>query len=102
MIDQINTLLNQDWTPEEKELIKRLSDNLIYYKYLIPKNLKTDVISILDMANNVKQEYTFYKKVCKKTFYKKVCKNSHNDFENDIQNDFENDIKIKCKRRNSI
>lgn len=62
MIEQTNALLNHDWTSEEKILIKRLVDSLLYYKYLIPKNLKSDVIAILDMANKIKHEYTILKK----------------------------------------
>lgn len=62
MIEQTNALLNHDWTHEEKILIKRLVDSLLYYKYLIPKNLKSDVIAILDIANKIKHEYTILKK----------------------------------------
>jgi hypothetical protein len=57
MLEQINCLLNQDWSIEEKKMIQRLVDTLLYYKYLIPKNLKQDVISVLDMANVIKQDY---------------------------------------------
>lgn len=61
MIEQTNALLNHEWTPDERVLIKRLVDSLLYYKYLIPKNLKSDVVAILDMANNIKHEYTILK-----------------------------------------
>lgn len=62
MIEQTKALLNHEWTTDERSLIKRLVDSLLYYKYLIPKNLKSDVIAILDMANKVKHEYTILKK----------------------------------------
>lgn len=61
MIEQTNALLNHEWTPDEKVLIKRLVESLLYYKYLIPKNLKSDIVAILDMANNIKHEYTILK-----------------------------------------
>ena len=62
MIEQTNALLNHEWTPDEKVLIKRLVESLLYYKYLIPKNLKSDIVAILDMANNIKHEYTVLKR----------------------------------------
>jgi hypothetical protein len=62
MIEQTNALLNHEWEPHEKDMIKRLVDSLLYYKYLIPKNLKSDVVAILDMANNIKHEYTVLKR----------------------------------------
>ena len=62
MIEQTNALLNHDWTSDERTLIKRLVDSLLYYKYIIPKNLKSDVVAILDMANKIKHEYTILKK----------------------------------------
>lgn len=58
MIEQNNCLLNQEWNPEEKAMIKRLVDTLLYYKYLIPKNLKQDIVNVLDMSNKIKQDYT--------------------------------------------
>lgn len=76
MIEQTNALLNQDWTPDEKILIKRLVDSLLYYKYLIPKNLKSDVVAILDMANKIKQDYTILKKTKKTTEDKIKRRNS--------------------------
>lgn len=62
MIEQTNALLNHDWTSDERILIKRLVDSLLYYKYLIPKNLKSDVVAILDLANKIKHEYNILKK----------------------------------------
>lgn len=62
MIEQTNALLNHDWTQDEKVLIKRLIESLLYYKYMMPKNLKADVISILEMANKIKHEYTTLQK----------------------------------------
>ena len=58
MIEQTNALLNHDWTSHEKNLIKRLTDSLLYYKYLLPKNLKVDIVAILEMANKLKHECT--------------------------------------------
>lgn len=68
MIEQTNALLNQAWTPDEKRLITRLVESLLYYKYLIPKNLKSDVVSILEIANKIKQDYTILKKTTEQKF----------------------------------
>jgi regulation of enolase protein 1 (concanavalin A-like superfamily) len=57
MIAEVNLLLDKNWEESEKILIKKILDNLIYYKSLIPKSLKNDVKSILEMANKIKVDY---------------------------------------------
>jgi hypothetical protein len=57
ILQLIESLLDKDWTDEEKVLLKKLSDNLIYYKKLIPNTLKGDIIAILKIANNIKSDY---------------------------------------------
>jgi hypothetical protein len=62
MIEQANLLLNQEWNEQEKILVKRSIQNLLYYKSFIPKAIKNDVIDILTIANSIKSEYTILKK----------------------------------------
>jgi len=62
MNEQIDKLLIQEWTQDEKPLIIKALNNLLYYKSFIPKSIKNDVIDVLKMANNIKQEYTIIKK----------------------------------------
>ena len=57
----INALLEQNWTDDEKTLLKKLSDNLLYYKKLIPASLKQDLVAVLRMANAFKSEHHLYK-----------------------------------------
>jgi hypothetical protein len=61
MIAQIDLLLTKGWTPEEKDLIKKVYDNLIFYKTMIPKNLKKDITLLLQMANDIKSDYDLIK-----------------------------------------
>ena len=44
-------------TIKEKELIKRLLDTFVSYKFFIPKTLKEDVMDILNLANQIKSDY---------------------------------------------
>jgi hypothetical protein len=52
----IDSILKKSWTPDETLLINKLSDNFLYYKKLLPKAVKTDIVSILTIANNIKTE----------------------------------------------
>jgi hypothetical protein len=61
IIELINSLLEKSWAPEEMVLLTKLSDNLLYYKKLIPKALKTDIVAVLTMANSIKSEYDVLK-----------------------------------------
>lgn len=65
MNEQIDKLLIQEWTVDEKILITKSLKNLLYYKSFIPKTLKNDIIDILKMANNIKHEYTILVKQTK-------------------------------------
>lgn len=72
MIDEAKNLLNHNWEEEERLLIQKVIDNLIYYKKFIPNSLKGDVQSILNMANKIKIDYdnlveSNQKCICKET-----------------------------------
>ena len=61
MIEEANQLLNHNWSETEKMLVKKVIDNLIYYKSVIPKSLKKDVQDLLHMANATKTHYELLK-----------------------------------------
>lgn len=52
--EEFQKLLCKDWNDEEKAMIQRIMDGLLYYKKLIPKGLKTDIIAALQLCNSLK------------------------------------------------
>lgn len=75
IIDHAKLLLDKSWNEEEKVLIKKMIDNLNFYKSLIPKALKGDIIAIFDMANKIKDDHDILKenKKCESCAACKVC-----------------------------
>jgi hypothetical protein len=63
--EQLETLLQKEWSEEERILIKRLMDNVAYYKKLLPKTLKQDIFDALQMCNTLKNELEYYRTKCK-------------------------------------
>ena len=63
--EQLETLLQKEWSEEELVLIKRLMDNVAYYKKLLPKTLKQDIFDALQMCNILKNELEYYRTKCK-------------------------------------
>jgi hypothetical protein len=63
--EQLETLLQKEWSEEERILIKRLMDNVAYYKKLLPKSLKQDIFDALQMCNTLKNELQYYRTICK-------------------------------------
>lgn len=62
---ELDNLLQKPWSDEEKILISRLMDNVAYYKKLIPKSLKQDILNALQMCNVLKTELETYRETCK-------------------------------------
>lgn len=62
MIDQFNILLNNNWTNDEKNMIKRIMDGLLFFKKLLPNSLKNDVILAINLCNELKNENELLKK----------------------------------------
>lgn len=54
--EEFKILLEKEWTIEEREIIKRIMEGLLYYKKLLPKTLKQDVLSALELCNKLKDE----------------------------------------------
>jgi len=57
MLEEAQRLLSTDWKDEDKVLIKKMIDSLVSYKSLIPRGLRQDITSILQMATRIKSEY---------------------------------------------
>lgn len=75
---QLESLLEKKWDDDQRDLIKRLLDNLMYYKKLLPKSLKQDVFLALEMCNILKKELEIYRDVCKC-----ICKEESNEEKQD-------------------
>jgi hypothetical protein len=54
--DEFNKLLEKEWNNEEKELIKRIMNGMLYYKRFIPNDFKQDILLAIDMCNKLKNE----------------------------------------------
>lgn len=64
MEQECDQLLQKNWTEEQKSLIKRILENVLYYKKILPKTLKNDIISALKMCNELKDELDELKNKC--------------------------------------
>jgi hypothetical protein len=54
--EELNKLLEKNWEAEEKQLVKRIMDGLLYYKRFLPKNFKDDVLMSIQLCNKLKNE----------------------------------------------
>lgn len=95
---ELDLLLQKNWSDEQRVLIKRLMDNVAYYKKLLPKSLKQDVFEALQMCNTLKNELEYYKALCKCNLNSQKCENeSENIGENETENIGENVGENICK-----
>lgn len=56
MIDESKELLNKKWSDEERSLIKKIFDSLHSYRKFLPKALKEDIISVINLIIKIKTE----------------------------------------------
>ncbi|NBP00580.1 MAG: hypothetical protein EBU90_10730 [Proteobacteria bacterium] len=57
MLDtELDNLLKQSWSEEEMQQLQKLADCLKYYKKLMTKTLKTDLVIALEICNRLKIE----------------------------------------------
>lgn len=54
--EEVGKLLEKTWLDEERDLIKRIMDSMLYYKRIIPKSLKKDIVDALQMCNRLKEK----------------------------------------------
>lgn len=82
--EEFEKLLLREWIEEEREMIKRIMDGILYYKTLLPKSLKQDVISALALCNELKIKLEKYEQIIQEqnlkanTNSEKVSKDLHN------------------------
>lgn len=62
--EELNLLLEKEWSKEEREMMTKLLKNLTYYKKLIPKSLKQDIAIALQMCNTLKTELETFRTQC--------------------------------------
>lgn len=62
---ELELLLEKNWTEEEITMINKLLETLQYYKKLIPKSLKQEIVVALQMCNNLKTELDTFREKCK-------------------------------------
>jgi hypothetical protein len=62
---ELDNLIQKKWSEEERAMITRLMENVTYYKKLIPKSLKQDIMNALQMCNVLKDELEYYREICK-------------------------------------
>lgn len=62
---ELQLLLEKNWTEEELTMINKLLETLQYYKKIIPKSLKQEIVSALQMCNTLKTELDTFREKCK-------------------------------------
>ena len=62
--EQFKLLLLKEWNDEEKNILKKMIESLCYYKRILPKALKKDIASALQICNDVKCELEEFQKTC--------------------------------------
>ena len=66
--EEEKSLLENEWSEEEKTMITNLISTVTYFKRMLPKTFKQDIISALQMCNSLKIELDLYRKKCSCTF----------------------------------
>jgi hypothetical protein len=57
ILDEVDKMLSTQLTEEERVLLEKMTASIKYYKSLIPKELKQDVVRLMQMAYKYKSEY---------------------------------------------
>lgn len=57
ILDEVDKMLSTQLTDEERVLLEKMATSIKYYKSLIPKELKQDVVRLMQMAYKYKFEY---------------------------------------------
>jgi hypothetical protein len=54
--EELRKLTDKTWADEEKVIIQKLIDGFMYYRKLIPRSFKTDIVLALQMCNSLKDK----------------------------------------------
>ena len=61
MIEESKILLEKNWNDDQKILLKKAIDNMLFYKNFITKSVKQDIASVLELSSTIKDEYDILK-----------------------------------------
>lgn len=53
---ELKKLMDKQWEEDEKQVLQKLVDGFLYYKKLIPKTFKLEVIAALQICNKLKDK----------------------------------------------
>ena len=56
--EDLKSLLKEDWSESEKELIERVIANICSYKRIMTNSLKDDILKIVQLCITLKQKGT--------------------------------------------
>jgi hypothetical protein len=54
--EELKKLMDKEWEEDEKQVLQKLVDGFLYYKKLIPKSFKMEVIAALQICNKLKDK----------------------------------------------
>lgn len=63
MKEDCEELLKLEWDESEREILTRLTSSLKFYKMLIPKDLKKDIIEAIKLCTRLKDALVKSKKI---------------------------------------
>ena len=56
MIEEFKKLLEKEWDEDDKKIIEKIMEGLLYYKKILPSSFKTDVSDAIKLCNRLKDQ----------------------------------------------
>ncbi len=56
LVEKINEIIGMKWDVNDRELIQKITTHTVTYRYLLPKELENDILSLLDLVVREKNE----------------------------------------------
>lgn len=54
--EELDKLMNKEWSEDEKEILDKTIAGLMYFKKIIPKSLKENIMKTLEICNRLKDK----------------------------------------------
>lgn len=54
--EHFQKLLEKEWEEEEKKIIEKIMEGLLYYKRILPSSFKNDVSEAIKLCNRLKEQ----------------------------------------------
>jgi hypothetical protein len=54
--EEFKKLLSKEWEQQERGILEKVMDGIVYYRKLMPKALKNDVLIAIQMCNRLKDQ----------------------------------------------